>query len=67
MSFPSYLSKLLSWVLVEIDTQEKDSNYFDFVTHCGLVSLSMGTIAYRTPSANDDSSPSKDSRASELP
>jgi hypothetical protein len=54
MTVRSYFEKLISWIPIEIDPHEGEPNYFDFVTYCGLVSLSMGTMADLDPSARDD-------------
>jgi hypothetical protein len=65
MTIRSHLGKLMSWIPLEIDPHEGEPNYFDFVTYCGLVSLSMGTIADLSPPAKDDAAPGEHSCSGE--
>jgi hypothetical protein len=49
----------MSWGPREVDLHEVSSDYFDFVTYFGVISLSMGTCEYnpftRDGSARDGS------------
>jgi len=54
MTLRSYARKFMSWGPREVDLHEVSSDYFDFVTYFGVISLSMGTCEYK-PFTKDDS------------
>lgn len=60
MTLRSYAGKFMSWTPREIDIHEVEPNYFDFVTYCGLISLSMGTILSHPSRATSKATPANE-------